>query len=382
MLRVAENCPICETHDRTLVCEYNRFILLHGNAEAAEARYDYQLCHGCGLVYASQRPTGAEFQSLLQNFNESLGRPSRDELILIPTPLTEKEKAKIVRLAGRGIFVSEEDAQHGEWMKSLLSDRLYIGPHLELLSSLVPLHKKRVLEVRSRTGALLVSLRRLFESDVYAMAIFESQQFVNKQVYGIPADTLIDFEHFTIPYEGTFDLIICKHMFTHALNPPEFFSYLRSRLSPDGYLYLYAEPDDARAIRVGKSIFHTLNPFHMQQFDTKILGRCLRRSGFDPVFITHIDEELACLARPSNEVVYNPITPDELDGRRTAYRQWRDVSILMLPEELQPVFAPELEDVRRRAIGDGLAFLDRRERIRIVPAKLRKTPQATTTPAE
>jgi hypothetical protein len=56
-------------------------------------------------------------------------------------------------------------------------------------------------------------LRRLFDAHVHTMPIWESQ-FLLKQVYGIDSFGLVDYDNFTIPAAGPFDLVICNRRST------------------------------------------------------------------------------------------------------------------------------------------------------------------------
>jgi hypothetical protein len=109
----------------------------------------------------------------------------------------------------------------------------------------------------------------------FGMPLFDGQQFLIRETYGIPTDHKVDYDHFSIPYEGQFDLIVANHMFTHAVRPREFFLEVRRRLNPGGHVYLYNEPDERDFLHDGKSIINTLNAFHLQTFDNASLVRAL-----------------------------------------------------------------------------------------------------------
>jgi hypothetical protein len=74
-MRTLSACPTCRESDRTPVCEYNGLVLLDAKRDADVSRYEYALCSGCGLVYATRRPVGDEYTALLRDFDENLGRP-------------------------------------------------------------------------------------------------------------------------------------------------------------------------------------------------------------------------------------------------------------------------------------------------------------------
>lgn len=364
---VLEACPACGSTEGAIVCEYNRF-LVHGSAPDPDFHiYNYTLCRGCGIVYAARRPRGERYRRLLHTFTESLGRMAgSSNLLLNPKPLSDADRAEMNRRASRGVFVSEHaGVARGDFLPSLQRDRLALASHVELLGSLVKLEGARVAEVRSRTGALLAALRRLYHADVVAMPIFESQQHALRQVYDIPATSLIDFEHFVLPYEGRFDLIIANHMVTHSLHPLAMLRELRSHLNPGDHLYLYNEPDEAECLDLKQSMFKILNPFHMQTFDTASFLRLLARAGFEPVHVYHTDSVyLQCLARAAQPVEPAPMPAADFSRRVAAYANARDIAILQAPEHTRDVFGAEREAALERASVAGLIDLDERGRLR------------------
>ena len=117
------------------------------------------------------------------------------------------------------------------------------------------------------------------------MPIFESQRLIVEELYGIECSDLIDYDQFTIPFQGTFDLIVANHMLTHIVRLDRFFSELRAHLRPGGHLYLYNELDEAFVFSSGKSIVNSLNPVHLQTFDRASLMRLLKANGFEVTFI-------------------------------------------------------------------------------------------------
>jgi SAM-dependent methyltransferase len=237
-------------------------------------------------------------------------------------------------------------------MRDLLRDRLANSAHVEALGSLLPLCRPRVLELRPRVGSIGAALRRLYDADVYAMPLFDGQQFLIRAAYGIPADYKLDYDHFSVPYDGHFDLIVANHMFTHVLRPREFFAMLHDRLAPGGHLYLYNEPDEADFVAEEKSIINRLNAFHVQAFNGPSLTRALEASGFEPVFVTQHDRHLLALAKRAPTRRPHVRMPDrERDRRIRAYQAARDLAILKLPEHLSVRFAAVQEDVVRRAFG-------------------------------
>lgn len=75
-MRTLARCPICETPERTLACEYTASSSTRrsrpGMADATTSR--------CGVLYAVNRPAGEAYANLLTNFNETLGRATDGNL--------------------------------------------------------------------------------------------------------------------------------------------------------------------------------------------------------------------------------------------------------------------------------------------------------------
>ena len=370
-LLVLDRCPVCGGGERTVVCEYNKFVLTNKAPDEEFYRYDFSVCHACGVCYAARRPIGTRINWLLANFVEATnkaggGRELKNPM-LNPYPLTDGDREQLERRAARGVFVSEHlGVPSDEYLPGVLKDRLANSIHLEILTSLVSLKAPRVLEVRPRTGALLEGLRRYWGAEVYGMPIWESQQYLLHLLYDIPAPLLIDFDHFEIPFEGKFDLILCNHMFTHCLRPREFFDTIRSRLSPGGYLYLYNEPDDQDSLRGSQSIIATLNPLHVQAFDQPSMIRGLRANGFAPTFTWRHRDCHLCLLQATDEHPQPPPESWDVSSRVREYGIARDRAILCLPKTARWRFKDEWDAVVERCVVAGVADFDDKGRLRVL----------------
>jgi SAM-dependent methyltransferase len=363
-------CPVCGGAERTLVSEYNKTLVVDIEIDESLRRYDYSMCHACGVTYATLRPTGDTYKYLFSRFDENLGRymfsPGKRNLLLSPTPLSDAERAELTARIARGSLVSEHlELPRQDWVPQLQSDRLANSAHIELLGSLVPLDGSRVLEIRPRFGSILASLRRLYGIETFALPMTDAQRFVLKETYGIEAAGLIDFEHFTIPYDTTFDLIVSNHMFTHALEPSEYLAEVRRHLAPGGHLYLHNEPDDAEFLSGPMSMINTLNPFHMQVFDRRSLTRALAAGGFEPVYVGHHNGKLVFLARMTGACQQPSMDRRERDHRLAAYQKARDAAVLRLPERERWRFHDEWEQIVARAVAAGAADFDEGARLRI-----------------
>ena len=355
-------CPACGHEERTSVCRFNRFALGEWQPDTEAGIYKYSLCHGCGAVYATRRPEGPRYRWLFEHFDDTLGRVDRvGKLAITPSKLTPDMRDLLRTRLSHGVYVSDHQGlKSNEYLGALMRDRLASSPFVEMIGSLIPVQKARVLEIRSKLGSMADALRRLFAADVRVMTLFENQQFIIQEAYGIPAVCGIDYDRFTIPFEGEFDLIIANHMLTHSLRPREFLAEVRKHLAPGGYLYLHTEMDEAEYLVNGKSMFH-FNPFHMQAFNRDSLMRVLAANGFTTTFATIYRESHVCVARKAPELTEDwPRMPErERKRRRSAYRQANDRAILTMPEHARWQ-VKDWDAVLQRGIEEGHAELTKR----------------------
>jgi SAM-dependent methyltransferase len=367
-------CPVCGGAERTPVNPWNKFILIPKAPDQTSAQYNYAVCHSCGVLYATRRPTGSRYHFLLEHFGEvvakkgSRGTGEITNRLLNPYPLSDADREELRRLAAHGVFVSDHLGLTGkQYLAPLLRDRFENCVHTDIISSLIEPRGARVVEVRSRAGTILDGLRRAWGATVFAMPIWESQQFLLEELFGITTSTLIDFEHFQIPFDGEFDLIICNHMFTHSVRPRDFFAELRRKLKPGGHVYFYMECDDAEFLAGNQSMFATLNPLHMQAFDQASFVRGLAANGFETVFIKGRNLHHLALARlASTPPTMKPIGGKQRDARVEAYRQAFDRAVLGVDEALRPRVAAEWPGAVERAVASGVADYDERGRLRLV----------------
>ena len=366
-------CPVCGGAESTKVSRYNRFILFDRVPDPQAALYNYSLCHSCGVVYARQRPAGDRFQWLLERFEETLGRtevgaPRPGKFALSSSALSDQEREQLRRMIGNGVFVSAHSGlTRKDYLPSLMNDRLASSMHVEILGSLLPLKAPRVLEIRSRLGSISAMLQRLYGADCCAMTIFENQRFLIQEVYGFPAHCPIDFDAFSIPFDGRFDLIVSNHMLTHSVRPGDFLATVRERLLPDGYLYLYNEPMEGEFLDRGKSMFNTLNPFHLQTFNQASAVRALEAKGFKVIFCTVRDDLFLAIAQAIDRTDdrWERMSDSERSRRRSAYRVANDTAILRVPEHLRGPFANDWDAIVERSLASGVATRTKDGRVRV-----------------
>ena len=356
-------CPACDTAERTIVCEWNTLAILDTAPDARSSVYNYAICHGCGLLFATERPTGRRYRHLMEHFEDVIHKDSSSPL-LNPHPLSEDDRARYRRLIARGVFVSSHEG--GESLTGVFKDRLANAAHLEVLGSLLDLRGARVLEVRSRAGTILAGLKRLYGAEVYAMPIFESQQLILRELCNIPTSDLIDFENFSIPFEGPFDLIVCNHMFTHAVRLDRFLETVRSALRPGGHLYLYNEIDDSEFLDHMQSMVVTMNPLHLQAADRRSLIRALGARGFAPVFVKGHQKTTLYLAQRLEQARWTPLDATERERRIVRYQQARDRAVLRAPAAVRDRFTDVWTTTVERAVASGVAVFDETGAVKIV----------------
>jgi len=365
-------CSVCGHDASTAVCEFNRFLLSETAPDASAICADYALCHRCGVVFARRRPVGHRFKFLVEHFEETIGRVPVDQQrgvqVLGSRRLNEADREELRSRALQPIFVSEVPRpKNRRHLPQLLRDRLAVAAHVEILGSLLTLQQPRVLEIRPRFGAIGGALRRTYGGETFALPLFEAQQLLVREVYGTCAEHLLDYDAFSIPYAGAFDLVVANHLLTHAVHPQRTLTTIRERLAPGGHLYLYNEPDEADFLESGKSIFNTLNAFHLQTFDAASLARALQAAGFEPVYIGHYHDNCIALARVAGEgASWDPMPEKERARRVGKYAESRDLGILSLPERLRGLFAQEWESVVQRAFAAKTIDFDGDGNLRIL----------------
>ena len=356
-------CPACRSAERTIVCEWNKLVLLDTAPDEQASRYDYAVCHGCGILYATHRPIGERYRHLIDNFEDVIDKDARNPL-LNPYPLTESDREHYRTLIKRGVFVS--DHEPGSSLNAVWRDRMENSGHVDLLGSLLNPRGARVLEVRPRAGTILEGLRRHYGADVWAMPIWESQQFIIQELYGIPSTSLIDFDRFRIPFDEPFDLIACNHMFNHAVRLDGFLEQIRNALRPGGHVYLYNEIDDSEFLDGGQSMIATMNPLHLQASDRRSLVRALSAAGFEIVFVSGRHKRNLCLARKTDQPKWAPLPDDERTKRIAAYRRARDRAVLRAPDRIRNRFESVWAATVERAVAHGVARFGEDGELRLV----------------
>lgn len=351
---VVHTCPACAGSDATPVFEYNGLVLLDYMRDTPYSRYDYRLCHTCGLVYASRRPEGEELTFLYSRFDEFLGREDK---------LAYSAEGVRDHLAHGWLRSEEEGTTRDDLVRKVYNKQISESVHVPIIAAKVPLRGMRILELRATTGLMLDMFRKFFgAAGVYAMPMSEHYRNVIDALN--PMETaIVDFDALDIPFPGTFDLVISRHMLTHALRLEHVCRTLHRVIAPSGWLYLHLENDDATMFSRRKNLFGEMKCFHFQNFDVDTLGRMLRWNGFEPEFVRHARDgrsELICLARRLDAPREARISPAGLDARRRMYEEWRDRSVLSAPGSIKALLAAEMPALEARSLERGYAVQDRK----------------------
>jgi SAM-dependent methyltransferase len=287
--------------------------------------------------------------------------------MLNPYPLSESDRERYRKLIAGGVFVSDHEWR--EHLSQVYGDRLENAYHVELLGSLLDLKSARVLEIRSRAGTIVQGLQRHYGATVAVMPLFESQRLIVEELYGIECSDLLDYDQFTIPFEGSFDLVAANHMLTHVVRLDRFFNELRAHLRPGGHVYFYHELDDAFVFASGKSIVNSLNAVHLQAFDRASLMRLLAANGFEVTFIKRRKGSLLCIARFTNRCQLTPISAEERDARIAAYARGRAYAILRADAHIRRRFAAEWAEAVEIGVAAGLARFDAKGVLRVTKSE-------------
>ena len=368
-------CMVCGEAERTIISEYNRLIFIDETWQSDVARFNYGLCHGCGLVYATRRPERAEYDYLYQHFNEFLLRKPNPKSLNVPE-LTEERRTEIDRSFLPWWEIRERRTDRSVY-KRLSHELDNVVHYLPWMLLNLSLEGAKVLHIRAESATFGDFMKRVLgASQVDLITLFPAHTYLAEKYPGIRATACLDYENFEIPYDEKYDLIIENHIFAPMLDIAKTFNVFLSHLNPGGSLFLQGELSDEEHFRKRKNLFAELHPFHYQQFDKATLARILNRFGFDATTLQQRgenDPELYGVAKLIREPDECPrIGKQELRARLDMYQRWRDESILSLPSErCRILFGDELDQIWNRVKARGGLVRDKEDR----PAALRMFPE-------
>jgi len=212
MMKLANDTAARETVEpRCDLCGSTRALLV---ADESLQRCRSVVCSDCTLIYASpQEPDVDAFND--DSFDGDAGTLSR-----AGTSLPDPEAVR-------------DQEYHARW-------------GLELVRRLIPIKKRKILDVRSQSGALSEALQSE-GAEVYTVDPFIANVNYCKQVRGLANVFQVPFSRFgeiSFPDEVKFDAVIGlnDHILSHLVSPRKFLNRMFEVLKPDGYLFL-AEKD-------------------------------------------------------------------------------------------------------------------------------------------
>jgi hypothetical protein len=358
-MRTLEVCMVCGERQRTIVSEYNRLIFIENMWHSDLARFDYALCHGCGLVYATRRPERAEYDFLYENFSEFLGRKANPGSLNV-AELTLEKREEIDREFVPWWELRTRPGGSSAIRRALSWDLENALTYAPYIMRHVKLENAKVLHIRAKASTLADFMKRILgAAQVDLITLFPTHKHLAEKNPDIRAISCLDYEDFQIPFDEQYDLIIENHILIHMLDATRTFAVFSSHLKEGGSLFLHKELADNRLFAKGKNLFAELRPFHFQQFDGPTVERMLQRYGFKPVFLRDQndagDPEIFGLAKFDLKPGKCPrIGAAELRARLAMYARWRDESILSLPKERAEAFyGDELKSIWKRVRASG-----------------------------
>lgn len=213
------NCVICEQNNNESVCKKSTLGI----------QLNLVLCKDCGLGYLSPRWNKERY---LTYYSEQYDKQYRPNL--------KNEKI-------------EESVNN----QNIILER-FIGNNIEINNS------KAILDIGSGTGKnLLVFKRVLPEIKCYAIEpSLTSQEILLHNNIDIVSDDVDS--SWDEKYEGTFDIIIMRHVLEHFLNPLDVLKKVHKVLSQNGVLYI-AVPNNLIEKR-NKGWLRIAHTFYFNQF--------------------------------------------------------------------------------------------------------------------
>lgn len=160
-----------------------------------------------------------------------------------------------------------------------------------------------IAHVRCDAGALQAEIQSQFpDCTVHGYDYFESNiRYAREQ--GLDTVDLLDPAGLKFDDGVTFDLIICNHTFTHAIDPASDLKTLHAALKQDGVLYLYNEVNHQIRFQPGHRLYQwvALNNFHKQLLSPPSLAFFLTKGGFTDISLSNDGIYMQALARRANE---------------------------------------------------------------------------------
>ncbi|WP_242919834.1 class I SAM-dependent methyltransferase [Pontibacter liquoris] len=252
------NCPICDAHDWQTVktFHYRQQDALATNSLPSFSSLRRQIlftlwfpntpdvaltaiyCNNCGFMCYTPRPTNEDLQAKYQYLGQ------REEIGALHNP-----SQRALRL----------DRKREQFMYRVIT-RQYSGI------------SRSVLDVGGGDGRLM----RPFLANGYACSVVDFNQNPYPGITRLGA-TLDD-----LPADARFDILICSHVLEHVSDPALFLQKLRSRLAPNGVLYIEVP------LEIWKEIPITKDPVtHINFFTVSSLKNALLLNGLHPLEVKY-----------------------------------------------------------------------------------------------
>ncbi|MDQ7815019.1 MAG: class I SAM-dependent methyltransferase [Patescibacteria group bacterium] len=217
-------CEICGSAERREVCH------LAALKKGEPRKVINVLCMRCGLIFNDPAPSDEELSKYYQGgFLQDKTAAGYEEIVLSAERKKKNEGRKELRVIG----------------------------------FLEPLLKKDtdILDIGCSTGALLSDLHERYTGKVTGVEPDELYVRVAREFFKLPDIRHEFLDDFCSRDQGTYDLVILRHVLEHLKSPHRRIEQLKNLLTSEGALYL-AFPNGAR-MRASRELAHSLEYGHL-----------------------------------------------------------------------------------------------------------------------
>jgi SAM-dependent methyltransferase len=242
---------------------------LWGDALVADP--EFALCHRCGLIFARCRQTTAASEAYYTAFQE-LER--RDYAVYPPPEVFLENQRRYADQLGE-VLDRENVFQVGQ----------------------------RVLQIRAECGMHLARLRdRHGITELYGLDYFNSNLRYAREDLGLSNVGQLHPSLEGLPFtDRSYDVILCNHLLTHALDLPGVIRWLLSLLAPAGAVVFYGEENHDNYLR-RRWPLPRVNNYHKQLLSPESFRNLCRVHGLE-MRIVHTFRERIPWAVPSRTMV-------------------------------------------------------------------------------
>lgn len=172
-------------------------------------------------------------------------------------------------------------------MEAVRDQEYRAGWALELVQRLMTISGKKILDVRSQSGALSEALK-LQGADVYTVDPFPANVNYCKQVRGLGNVFQVPFSGFgelSFPEKPQFDAVtgLNDHILAHLVSPRKFLNRVFDLLKPGGYLFLAEKDVLLPSWSSGYKVLYVLDTGRSHQYHLSLhtVERYVRSAGFE-----------------------------------------------------------------------------------------------------